>query len=290
VAIACAAAGTVDHITFQDLDADRAEAEALDLSHGTLFLPSIAIDGGSEAELLAGCDVVVITAGAKQKSGQSRLDLAEVNAGICRSTVATIKEVAPTAVIVVVSNPVDVMTHVALECTDTNPVIGSGTLLDSARLRVLLAEKLQLSPAAVHATIIGEHGDTGFAPWSVASVGGIPLRNWLDGRSDALLDSILTEVRGAAQRIIAGKGATSTAIGFATNAIVNAIVSDERRVLPVSSLHDVDGVGEVCLSMPAVIGSHGVIDKEPLLLTDEEQAKLVHSAQTIHRATEAVRG
>ncbi len=292
VAFAAATTGVAQRITLQDINGARAEAEALDLRHGTPFLSTADIVGGDDQTLLADCDVVVLTAGAKQNPGQSRLDLAGANADLCRRTMETIANVAPDAVVVVVTNPLDVMTHVAQMAHPAGPgqVFGSGTVLDTARLRVLLADHLDVAPSVVHVSVIGEHGDSEFALWSSATVGGAPLLSWLEERDESpeVLDRILGEVRGAAQRVIAGKGATSTAIGLSTGRILRAIADDERSALPISTRHEIDGVGTVCLSLPTIVGRRGAVATVPVRLDLAEKAALSASAAAIRTVIDQV--
>ncbi len=285
IALCVALDGACRHVALYDLDHDRAHAEALDLRHGAPFLPSVEVTGGSDPAILEGSDLVVLAAGAKQKPGQSRLELAGVNADICRANIDEVLTHAPSATVLVVSNPVDVLTQVAAQHHPDGvaSVLGSGTVLDTARLRTLMASELDVSPTAVHATVAGEHGDSEFVLWSSATVGGASMRAFLStaDRDESLFDSALAEVRGAAQEIIAGKGWTSTAIGLSAARIIRAIAHDERAVLPVSTLHRIDGVGEVALSLPAVVGRRGVVRHVDVDLDADERDALAASARTI---------
>lgn len=293
VAIAVAARGAARSIVLYDLDQARAEAEADDLAHGAPFVDPVRVTGGSDPRLLAGCDLLVLAAGRKQRIGQSRLDLAADNVSLCHQALPPALEQAPDALVLVVTNPVDVVTYYAAHIDGVagpGRVFGSGTVLDTARLRVALGAELGLAVANVHASIVGEHGDSELALWSSATAGGMPLRSWLaaTGRDDAFLDRMLTDVRGAAGRIIAGKGATSTAIGFSAARIVEAIGRDERAVLNVSTLHHTDGVGQVCLSLPTVVGRHGAGPVVPVPLDQAETAALQASAAAIRSVIDAV--
>jgi L-lactate dehydrogenase len=235
----------------------------------------------------ADADVVVVTAGARQHPGQSRRDLATTNTAMVRALVPRVLEVAPDAVLLIVSNPCDVLTQVAIDAARLPPgrVLGSGTVLDSARLRSLLASRCGVAASNVHAYVAGEHGDSAVALWSVATIGGIPVRVWLTEHQAAepgrILSDLLDQVRDAAYRIIAGKGATSYAIGLAAAEIIRCILFDEKRILPVSSRHEGLVHGGVCLSMPAVVGRDGVEQVLDLPLSAEERAALRASARSV---------
>lgn len=276
-------------IALYDLDGDRAAAEAADLAHGLQFVPPAQVTGSGDIGACADADVVVITAGAKQQPGQSRLDLAEANIRMCRELVPELLAVAPDAILLLVTNPVDVLTWTALEASGLPPgrVIGSGTVLDSSRLRLLVARHAGVGVRHVHAYIAGEHGDSEIALWSSASIGAVPLLQWeVAGRPAFDADAratILDEVVSSAQMIIRGKGATNHAIGLATSRILEAILADEQAVLPVSSLLSSHGVADVCLSMPSIVGRDGLVTVLPTPMDDEELAGL-------HRSAEAVRG
>ncbi len=292
VAVAAAARGAARSIVLHDVDGPRAEAEAEDLQHGTPFIGPVTVHGSADAGDLAGCDLLVLAAGRKQRPGQSRLELAADNVALCRQALPAALEQAPDAVVLVVTNPVDVVTFVADELAGLAPgrVFGSGTVLDTARLRVLLARELGLAAPSVHASSVGEHGDSELALWSSATAGGAPLQWWLAeaGWAADRLDHILDQVRGAAGRIIRGKGATSTAIGFSSARIIEAVGHDERAVLNVSTAHDIEGVGPVCLSLPTIVGRAGAGPVVDVPLDEAETAALRHSAATIRAALDAV--
>ena len=288
IAYASAIQGVADEIVLYDLNGAKATAEILDLQHGLQFVPSTQVSGGDELEACRSSDVVVITAGAKQKPGQSRLDLAGANADITRALVPELLELAPGAVLLFVTNPVDVVTFIGQEVAsrlgvDHGRVIGSGTVLDTSRLRHRLAEHLGVAVSSVHASIVGEHGDSEIALWSTANVGGAPLP--LD---DGELDALLHGVRNAAYRIIEGKGATNLAIALSTARILAAIDDDEHAVLPISSRHTIDGVGDVCLSLPTVVGRSGAGAVLDVGMSDNERAGLVESARAIRSVIDQV--
>ncbi len=288
IAYATAIQGVADEIALYDLKGAKATAEILDLQHGLQFVPSVRVDGGDDLEVCRDADIVVITAGAKQKPGQSRMDLAAANTAITRDLVPQLLALTTEPVMLFVTNPVDVITFVAQDVAaasglDPSRVIGSGTVLDTSRLRHRLATELSVAVSSVHASIIGEHGDSEIALWSTANVGGAALS--LD---EAHLDDLLHEVRHAAYRIIEGKGATNLAIGLSTARILAAIANDERAVLPISSRHSFDGIGEVCLSLPTVVGRGGAVDVVKVPMNDHETAGLRASAQAIRSAIDAV--
>jgi L-lactate dehydrogenase len=290
IAYAAAIRGTADDLVLVDRNADKATAEVLDLRHGLQFVPTASVQGGDDLDLCSGSDVVVITAGAKQHPGQSRLDLAAANVAMMTELLPALVERSPAAVVLVVTNPVDVVTYAAQQAAahhglDHTRVIGSGTVLDTSRLRHLLANRLDVAIPSVHATIVGEHGDSEFALWSSATVGGAPLGLDADERSE-----LLDHVRRAAYRIIEGKGATNLAIGLSTTRILEAIRDDEHAVLPVSSRHEIDGIEPVCLSMPTVVGRCGIVRTLDVPMNVDERAALAASARTIRGVLDDVLG
>lgn len=284
--------GSANTVALFDVNGAKVRAEALDLSHGIQFMHMAHVMGSDDIEVLAECDVIAFTAGAKQKPGQSRLDLAETTIGLVREIVPRLVEVAPDAVHLMVTNPVDVVTYAALTVSGLPParVFGSGTVLDSSRLRFLLAEHTGVAVQNIHAYVAGEHGDTELPLWSSASIGAVPLLSWkgLDGSgalSPDVRERIARDVVESAYRVIEGKGATNYAIGLAGSRIVEAVLNDERRILPVSSLlDDYYGIGDVCLSVPAIVGAGGVGARIEVPVTDEELAGLRASADAV-RAT-----
>jgi L-lactate dehydrogenase len=240
--------------------------------------------------------VVVITAGAPQKPGESRLALLQKNAGIMEQVIPAVLESAPDAVLVIASNPVDIMTHVAAQAArrfglPPTRVIGSGTTLDTARFRALLGRRLGVDAHHVHGYVVGEHGDSEVLTWSLVSVGGIPLQEF--GRQQGISldeetkDAIDDSVRNAAYHIIEGKGATYYGIGSALARIVDAILSDQRAILTVSTtVAEICGVCDVTVSLPHLLGGSGVLASFPLPLNEREQAKLQRSAEIVCEAIE----
>jgi L-lactate dehydrogenase len=294
ISYACLLRGTAGHIALLDIDEAKVRAEVLDLNHGTQFVPACTVEGSADVAVTAGSDVVVVTAGAKQRPGQSRLDLAGANVAMARTVVPRLLEHSPQAVVVLVTNPVDVVTYAAIKVCGLSDgrVFGSGTVLDSSRLRFLLARHAGVAVGNVHAYVVGEHGDSELPLWSSATIGGVPLAAYpVDGRplDAATRNAIAREVTDAAYEIIKGKGATSLAIGLATARIAEAVLRDERRVLPVSSLlRRWRGVDDVCLSLPSVVGRRGVERVLPTSLDAVELEGLRRSAEAVRSVARAV--
>jgi len=275
-------------VALYDIRAERVEAEVLDLAHGTMFTGSSRITGGADLAVVNDANVVIVTAGAKQQPGQSRLDLAGANVEMLRSLMPALVERAPEAVYVLVTNPCDVLTVAARQFggLPANRVFSSGTVLDTSRLRWLLAERAGVATSSVHAMIVGEHGDTEFPLWSQSRIGPVPVLDWAAEGRPALtrseLDSIADDVMHAAYRVIAGKGATNFAIGVTGARIAEAILRDERAILPVSSiLDDYLGVSGVALSVPTIIDSSGVAEVLHVPFDDDEKRRFQHSAEVV---------
>jgi len=275
-------------VVLYDVNASKVEAEVLDLAHGTLFTNPSRVSGSSDIEVIRDAQVVVITAGAKQKPGQSRMDLAAVNVALLRDLMPRLVAVAPKAIYVLVTNPCDVMAYAAVKFSGlpTSQVFSSGTVLDSSRLRWLLAETTGVATASVHAMIIGEHGDSEFALWSQASIGPVPLAEWnLPNReptSATELKALADDVKNAAYKVIQGKGATNYAIGLSGARIVEAVLRDENAILPVSSvLKNYKGISDVALSVPSIVGAAGVTKVIDVPMTADEQRQLQESADAI---------
>jgi len=282
-------------VVLYDIDESRVDAEILDLAHGTPFTGSSRISGGADLDVVEGANVVVVTAGAKQHPGQSRLDLAGVNVEILRDLMPALVERAPNAVFMLVTNPCDVLAVAAQRFSGLDPsrVFSSGTVLASSRLRWRLAERLGVSASSVHAMIVGEHGDSEFPLWSQSRIGPIPIREWTDDAGETLsveeLDRIAYEVKTAAYKVIEGKGATNYAIGLSGARIVEAVLNDEGAVLPVSSvLDDYRGVGGVALSMPSVVDAGGVSRVIDVPFSADEERALHASADTIRASLAAL--
>jgi len=275
-------------VALYDIRAERVEAEVLDLAHGAMFTGSSRIMGGADLAVVRDANVVVITAGAKQQPGQSRLDLAGANVAMLRGLMPSLVEQAPDAVYVLVTNPCDVLTVAAREFggLPANRVFSSGTVLDTSRLRWLLAERAGVATSSVHAMIVGEHGDTEFPLWSQSRIGPIPIREWAaEGRpqlDQEELDRIADDVMHAAYRVIAGKGATNFAIGVTGARIAEAILRDERAILPVSSiLDDYLGVSGVALSVPTIVDSSGIAEVLHVPFDEGEKQRFQRSASVV---------
>ena len=281
--------GAARTVALHDINAAKVEAEVLDLRHGIQFVPEAEVLGSDDVAVCADADVVVITAGAKQKPGQSRVDLAEATINLMTKILPPLVEVSPNAVYIMVTNPVDVVTYASLKISGlpSNQLFGSGTVLDSSRLRYLVGEHCGVAVQNVHAYIAGEHGDSEIPLWNSASIGGVPLLDWNRMASHGPLtvearERIAHEVVTSAYRIIEGKGATNYAVGLAATRIIEAVINDEHSVLPVSSLlTDYYGISDVCLSVPSVIGRNGVDELLQVPLSDSEYDGLKTSADTL---------
>jgi L-lactate dehydrogenase len=259
----------------------------MDLNHGLFFTPPVEISVGDYSDC-ADADIVIVTAGAKQKPGQSRLDLVRKNVEICRGIVQQIVGYTREAILLLVTNPVDVLTYVALKTSELSPkrVIGSGTVLDSARFRYLLSRHCGVDPHNIHAYILGEHGDSEVAAWSISHIAGVrltecsPICNRECSEQDRR--GIVDQVRKSAYHIIEAKGATCYGIALALEKIVRAILRDERSVLTVSRLVEgYCGINDVCLSIPSVLGRTGAERPIHAELSREEQEALQASARTL---------
>jgi len=296
--------GVAGRLLAWDINRPKLDAHVLDIAHGVPFCPPCRVETVDDPAAMAGCDAIIVTAGVKQHPGESRLALAEANARLVRELLPTLLRGSATSVIVIVTNPVDVMTQVALDVADelgADPrrIMGSGTVLDTARLRHELSLRLAVAPTSVHATIAGEHGDTSVALWSRAAVGGVPLREFVDARTGAqAIDAareleIAARVRDAAQVIIRGKGATAQAIGLASTRIARSILNDECAALPVSTLHTAiagRSIPPTCFSVPTIVGRRGVVRVlDEGTLDDAERDALLHSATTLRASYERVR-
>ncbi|MBT1165321.1 L-lactate dehydrogenase [Bifidobacterium simiarum] len=289
MAFAAAQRGVARQIVLEDIAAKRVEAEVLDMQHGSSFYPTVSIEGSDDVEICRDADVVVITAGARQKPGQSRLDLAGATINIMKSIIPGVVNVAPNAIYMLVTNPVDIVTHVSMKLSGlpANQIFGSGTNLDSARLRFLIAQQTGVNVKNVHAYIAGEHGDSEVPLWSSATIGGVPMCDWKELPGHEPLDAakreqIHQEVKNAAYRIIEGKGATNYAIAMSGVDIIESILKDSNRILPVSSLlDDFHGISDVCMSVPSVLNRQGVNTHINTPVSDGELAALKRSAETL---------
>ncbi|GAA1469112.1 L-lactate dehydrogenase [Microbacterium thalassium] len=296
VAYASLIRGSARHVALYDINASKAEAEVLDLAHGTQFTGSSDIIGGADISCVEGSHVVVITAGAKQNPGQTRIELAGVNAGIMKKMMPQLLEVAPDAIYVIVTNPCDVLTVLSQEATGLPPerLFASGTVLDTSRLRWKLGQRAGVSPSSVHAYIVGEHGDTEFPLWSHATIGTVPILDWVTPAGDKMtveeLDQIAIDVRDAAYKVIQGKGATNYAIGLSSARIVEAILGDQNAVLPVSPvLHDFHGISNVALSVPSIVNAKGAHPIYETTFSPSEMGLLRRSADALREVAGSLR-
>jgi L-lactate dehydrogenase len=276
-----------NELVLVDRDMARAEGEAMDLNHGLPFVQPMRIRAGDYADL-ENSDIVVVTAGANQRPGETRLDLLQRNAAIFREIIPQIVDVCPEAIILIATNPVDILTSIAADIAKLphGRVIGSGTILDTARFRYLLGEYYRVDPRSVHAYIIGEHGDTELALWSLANIAGVRLRDFVspEGRTydQGVMDSIFEQTKTAAYDIIKRKQATYYAIGLGLLTIVEAVLRDQRSVLTVSApMTGQYGVEGIAISLPTIVGRGGAVEILELPLSDEEQEAFRYSAQVL---------
>jgi L-lactate dehydrogenase len=282
--------GLARSIVITDLDKKRLEGEVMDLSHGTPYVSPVEIIAGDYSDI-EGSDLVVITAGKKQKPGQTRLALAKDNVEVCRQIVSQIIKYAPSAIYLVSTNPVDILSYAVYKFSSkpAHEVIGSGTVLDTARFRFLLAQHCKIDPHNVHAYILGEHGNSESAIWSNARIGGVLFESYCSTcsnnyacRHEEELEEILSKVRDSANKIIEKKGETSYGIGLSLVRITQAILHDENAVLPVSSLiTDYLDMRDVYLSLPAVVNKNGIREYLKLEITKKEEEALKKSADAL---------
>jgi len=280
--------GVAREIVLIDRNEQRARGECMDLNHGASFVHPVNIcSAGYEG--CKGADVVVITAGVKQKPGETRTDLVQRNTEIFKDIIPKIIKYATDAILLVVTNPMDILAYITLKISGfpSNRVVGSGTVLDSSRFRFLISEHCHVDPRNVHAYIIGEHGDTELPVWSHANIGGMVLAKYCPICNNRCnykqeLGKIFEEVKNAAYKIIEAKGATYYAIGLALVKIVEAMLRDDNSVLPISTLiNDYYGIKDVCLSIPSIVNRNGVERFLKLELSSVEQEQFRYSAKTL---------
>ena len=270
-----------------DVNMEKADGEAKDIAHGIPFAGQMKIYAGTYDDA-ADAAIIIITAGANQKPGETRLDLVQKNTAIYQSIIPEIVKRDFGGILLIVSNPVDILTYVALKLSGLpeNRVLGSGTVLDTARLKHALGEHLGVDSRSVHSFIIGEHGDSEIAAWSSTNVSGIPLNDFCEMRGhfnhDAAMDAIAEKVKNSAYEIISKKQATYYGIAMSVKRICECIVRNERSILPVSAMmHGEYGIEDITLSMPAIVGIGGVETHVPIALSEEEAEKLVESAKKL---------
>ncbi len=285
--------GTASQLVLVDQDENLARAQAQDIAHAVPFASSTIVESGGYGAL-DGADVVIIAAGVSQKPGESRLDLLTRNAAVFQDVITRIMQVAPDTILLIASNPVDIMTQIATQISrlPSVRVIGSGTILDTARFRWLLGRHLGISPRSVHAYVLGEHGDSEVLAWSNARAGSVAIDDFAAQVSAPLTEEIRAEidqgVRRAAYTIIDGKGATYYGIGAGLARIVQAIATDEQAVLSVSVVSDVLGVNDVACSLPRIIGAQGVVAELMPDLNADETAGLKASAALLRQTIDAL--
>lgn len=279
--------GLFSEMVLIDADRSRAEGEAMDISHGIPFARHMKVYAGDYDDIVD-ASIIIITAGANQKPGETRLDLVHKNISIFKSIIPEIKKRNCQGTLLIVSNPVDILTYAAIKLSgfDENRVIGSGTVLDTARLKYELSEHLEVDSRSVHAFIVGEHGDSEIAAWSSANVSGVPLDKFCELRGhyrhEESTKEIAERVKNSAYEIISKKRATYYGIAMAVRRICEVIVRDEKSVLPISSMmHGEYGIEDVVLSMPATVGKNGVETKVPISLDEDELKNLQASAETL---------
>ena len=286
-AFALMKSGLFSEMVLLDADQNKAEGEALDISHGLPFAKPMQIYAGGYDDITDAA-IIIVSAGASQKPGETRLDLVKKNVGIFSMIMPEIAKREVKGILLIVANPVDILTFVAQKQSGLpeSRVFGSGTVLDTARLKYLLGEHLRVDSRSVHAYIIGEHGDSEMAAWSCANVSGLPLDSFCEMRGhhnhDEAMHQIADQVKNSAYEIIEKKHATYYGIAMSVKRICEAIIRDEKSILPVSSmLHGEYGIEGVTLSMPAVVGKNGIEKLVPIRLSEEEQGQLKVSADTL---------
>lgn len=277
--------GSVSEIALIDINKDKAEGEVLDLNHCMQFTRMTHIVGGDSFALVEGAAVVVITAGIAQKPGEKRTDLLAHNAKLLSKIIPEITRYNKSCILLMVTNPLDVMTYLAYKISgfDACKVFGSGTVLDSARLRYLIGKHYQISPKDITAFVLGEHGDSEFAWWSKANIAGSSLSAFMH-YDQKMLNTFFEETKNAAYQVIEKKGSTCYAIALVIVKIIRSIVLNQPRIFTVSSLvHNIQGINDVCLSLPTIIRDNGVCEILPIDFNQEEKKLLQRSAEKIHQ-------
>ena len=295
VAYACLIRGVSKEICLYDTDRTKVEAEVLDLNHGMQFVQMASVCGSDDMQVLSGADVIVITSGGKQKGVQTRMELAVGNADMLKQLIPDLLRVAPNATLLMVTNPVDVLTYIALKLSGLprEKVFGSGTVLDSSRFRCLIAQKCKVAVQNVHAYIAGEHGDSEIPLWSSATISNIPLAQWaVPGHGHLSAEDqqkIFFNVRTAGYQILRGKGVTNYAVALAVSRVLEAVLHNEGRILPVSSLlTDYRGMSNVCLSIPCIVNRSGVEQPLPIPMSAAEETGLKASAEAITKVVRSL--
>lgn len=275
--------GTPSEIVLYDLNYEKSRGLELDFEHSLSFVDYTKVHSAKDVEDLAGCDMIVITAGARQQEGETRLDLIAKNREIFKDLIPKIAKVAPDAILIIVSNPVDVLTYETIKLSGfpEKQVFGTGTMLDTARFQFHISEELCISPKSIDAYVLGEHGDTSFPVYSSANVAGKPIMEF-DGFSQKVADKVYNDTKEAAYRIIHDMGYTCYSIGMVIKEIMVNITHNSRVALPLSvMLHDYYGHSDVCLSVPCILDSKGIAEIIEVPLNEKEQKMLAKSVETL---------
>jgi len=279
--------GLANELVIIDINKDKAEGDALDLNHGLLLAQPMKIYAGDYPDC-KNADIIVITAGAAQKSGETRLDLMQRNVVIFNQILTEILKYNDSAIFIIATNPVDILTYITIKLTNLpkNQIVGSGTLLDSARFRYLISQKIKIDPRSIHGMIIGEHGDSELPLWSLLNVAGVNLAEVDYGchfhLSNESMEEVYNNTKNAAYQIITKKGATYYAIALSLSRICEAILGDQKSILPLSAyLNDYKGISDVCLGIPCIVGRSGIEEVLDLPLNNTEEEQLKNSAMQL---------
>ena len=288
-AFALMQSGLFSELVLIDANHDKAEGEAMDIAHGLPFAGQMKIYAGDYDDIVDAA-VIIVTAGAAQKPGETRLDLVNKNVNIFKSIIPEIAKRNYKGILLIVANPVDILTYTAVKLSGLpeNRVIGSGTVLDTARLKDALGEHLEVDSRSVHSFIIGEHGDSEIVAWSSTNVSGIPVNDFCELRGhfnhEEAMHRIADDVKNSAYDIIEKKGATYYGIAMSVKRICECIMRDEKSILPISSMmHGEYGISDICLSMPTVVGREGVETRVPIQLNEQEESALSASAEQLSK-------
>lgn len=288
-AFALMQSGLFSELVLIDENHDKAEGEAMDIAHGLPFAGQMKIYAGDYDDIVDAA-VIIVTAGAAQKPGETRLDLVNKNVNIFKSIIPEIAKRNYKGILLIVANPVDILTYTAVKLSGLpeNRVIGSGTVLDTARLKYALGEHLEVDSRSVHSFIIGEHGDSEIVAWSSTNVSGIPVNDFCELRGhfnhEEAMHRIADDVKNSAYDIIEKKGATYYGIAMSVKRICECIMRDEKSILPISSMmHGEYGISDICLSMPTVVGREGVETRVPIQLNEQEESALSASAEQLSK-------
>ena len=288
-AFALMQSGLFSELVLIDANHDKAEGEAMDIAHGLPFAGQMKIYAGDYDDIVDAA-VIIVTAGAAQKPGETRLDLVNKNVNIFKSIIPEIAKRNYKGILLIVANPVDILTYTAVKLSGLpeNRVIGSGTVLDTARLKYALGEHLEVDSRSVHSFIIGEHGDGEIVAWSSTNVSGIPVNDFCELRGhfnhEEAMHRIADDVKNSAYDIIEKKGATYYGIAMSVKRICECIMRDEKSILPISSMmHGEYGISDICLSMPTVVGREGVETRVPIQLNEQEESALSASAEQLSK-------